>query len=189
MWYYPVNKAHPCLFFSVKSQIYAPEDFHCKTFYFMFSICNSILKWECWNRTKHKGISHKDAVLLPLITPSFLQPQIPTALFATTVSLRSKLRYFFFLHHKPSSEMLLPALPLVLPEIPPQQHGSLDVYHPSLDQTEQIHSAFLITSQAGVEWTESEGLSHRSGSRSARDSNVMFHVSVQMCSGIMDLHR
>lgn len=56
-------------FFSVKWQVYASEDFHCKAFYFTFFTCNSILKCEMWNRTKYKGISHKDVGLFPLVTP------------------------------------------------------------------------------------------------------------------------
>lgn len=107
--------------FSVKSHYHAPEGFHCKAFYFMFSICNSILKCGYWNRTKQKDISHKDAGLFPLITPSFMQPQIATALFASTLSWRSKLSFCFcFLHHKPSSEVLLSALPLSFPKYCPR---------------------------------------------------------------------
>lgn len=79
--------------FSVRSPVNTAEDFHCEAFYFMLFLI-AITKCGCWIRTKHWYIHHKDIGLFPLLVPPFMQPQIATLLFATTLNYKSKLSCF-----------------------------------------------------------------------------------------------
>lgn len=151
-------------FFPVQSQVCAPEDFHIKAFYFLFSICNNILKCRWWNSVS--------VIMMQGCFHSWLHHYAATdcnSFVCHNIELEIKLKLLLL----SAPQTLIRNTAICSPPCPSRNTAPVPWLSGCISPkswpgwTDPFSFSIQIIPQVGVEWAELEGSSHQTRSKSA----------------------